>query len=41
MARKVTFLSLSCLEDILQLDLWWQSEYQGYVGITMDWDFVL
>lgn len=42
MARKVTFLSMSCSEDILQLNLWWQSEYQKlYVGITMDKGFVL
>ena len=42
MARTMTFLSPSCLEDILQLNLWWQIEYKGlYLGITMDRGFVL
>ena len=36
MVRTVSFLSPTCLEDILQLSLW-QMEYQGiYIGITMD-----
>lgn len=35
-------LSPSCVEDIVQLNLWWQSEYQKvYFGITMDLSFVL
>lgn len=42
MTRMVIFLSPSCLEDILQINLWWQTKYKGlYFGITMDRGFVL
>ena len=42
MARMMTFLSLSCLEDTLQLRLWWQIEYKEfYSSITMDRGFIL
>ena len=37
MARMVAFLSSSCLENVLQLNLWWRMEYQGLnFGTTMD-----
>ena len=41
MIRMVVFLSLSCLEDILQLNIWWRMEYHGLnFGITMDEGFI-
>jgi hypothetical protein len=37
MAQMVTYLSPFVLEDVLQLNLWWQMEYQGlYFDIIRD-----
>ena len=36
MARTTTYLPPSTPENILQLSMWWRTEYQGlYFGITM------
>ena len=42
MARTVAYLSPSIMEDVLQLNLWWKTGYQGlYFGITMDRTLIL
>ena len=42
MAHMATFLSLLCPQDVLELNFWWQMEYQGpYFGITVVRAFIL
>ena len=42
MVQSTTSLSRSYLKDVLQLNLWWQMEYQElYFGTTIDSTFVL
>jgi hypothetical protein len=42
MARMATFFSPSCPKDVLQLNLWWQMEYQGlYFRIIIIKAFIL